>query len=358
MSMEILSAGPMLTVQDAGRFGLRNMGVSAAGPIDLPSMMLANALAGNDPVAAALEFAGPAGRFRASRPLRFAVAGANCRITVDGRTVSAGESHRLTPEETLTIGAPEGMTWAYLALSGGIATDPVLGSRATHLRSGLGGVDGRALRAGDRLPLGEDRPAAPCLRPANRLDNARPFAETGPIRLIPGPQDNAFAADVIARLSECPFTVTPQRDRMAMVLGTTTLPAIAGHDIVSDGTVPGSVQVPGSGMPLILLAESQTTGGYPKIATVASVDLARLAQLPVGSEIRFRIITREEGEDLLIDRRSRLRRILSGLVPKVDDILSSEYLLSCDLVGGIFDQNEIARPIRSFPEGIVTEPSG
>ena len=341
MSVEILSSGPMLTVQDAGRFGLRHMGVSPAGPIDPAAMALANALAGNDPGAAALEFAGPAGSFRSDAPLRFAVAGADCAIRIDGRPVAAGESHRLKPGEVLTVGAPMGAVWAYLAVSGGIAIPPVLGSRATHLRSGLGGIEGRALRAGDRLPLGPQDADAPCLRPAIRLDNHAPARDSGPIRLILGPQDDYFAPEVIARLTGCDFTVTPQRDRMAMVLGGVEMPAARGHDIVSDGTVPGSVQVPGSGQPLVLLAESQTTGGYPKIGTIASVDLARLAQMPVGARIRFAIITRDAGEDLWLARSRALRRLLGGLLAKPEGALSSEYLLSCDLVGGIVEPAEV-----------------
>lgn len=341
MSVQILSAGPMLTIQDAGRFGLRHMGVSPAGPIDPEAMALANALVGNDTAAAALEFAGPAGSFRCTRPLRFAVAGALCDIRIDARQVEAGESHRLLPGETLKVGLPTDVTWAYIAFSGGIATTPVLGSRATHLRSGVGGIEGRALRADDSLPLGEDDPNVPCLRPANRLACAHPFAGSGPIRVILGPQHDAFAPEVVERLRSDNFTITPQRDRMAMVLGGTVLPAQAGHDIVSDGTVPGSIQVPGSGMPLVLLAESQTTGGYPKIATVASVDLARLAQMPVGSTVRFTVLSAEEGEQLLLDRRVRLRHVLKALMPKPSGALRSDYLLSCDLVGGIFDPEEL-----------------
>lgn len=345
MSIEIVSAGPMLTVQDAGRFGLRHMGVSPAGPIDRPAMALANALVGNEPGAAALEFAGPAGSFRADRPLRFAVAGADCRIQIDKRVVLPGESHRLNPGETLTVGVPDGVVWAYLAFSGGIATTPVLGSRATHLRSGLGGVEGRTLRAGDNLPLGEDVADAPCLRPAIRLAQHRPPREDGPIRLILGPQQDYFSNEEIARFLGSALTVTPQRDRMAMVIGGVEISAARGHDIVSDGTVPGSVQVPGSGMPLVLLAESQTTGGYPKIGTIASVDLPRLAQMPVGSQFRFTAITTEEGEDLWIQHQARLRRLLGDLVAKPEGVLRSDYLLSCDLVGGIFDPEEITRPV-------------
>ena len=126
-----------------------------------------------------------------------------------------------------------------------------------------------------------------------------------------------------------------------MVLGGVTLPALGGHDIVSDGTVPGSVQVPGSGQPLVLLAESQTTGGYPKIATIASVDLARLAQMPVGAPLRFAAISRDEGEALWIAQRRALDQRLGALRPKPAADLSSEQLLSFDLVGGIAAPEEI-----------------
>jgi allophanate hydrolase subunit 2 len=168
MPLEVLAASPMLTVQDAGRHGLRHLGVSAAGPIDAEAMALANALCGNPTAAAALEFAGGGSRFRADRPLRFAVAGGGCEIRIGARRVAAGESHRLAPGEVLSLGAPEGVVWAYLALAGGVATEPVLGSRATHLRSGLGGLDGRRLRAGDRLPLGTAPMAPACARAARR----------------------------------------------------------------------------------------------------------------------------------------------------------------------------------------------
>lgn len=341
MSVEILSAGPMLSIQDAGRIGLRHLGVSTAGPIDGPAMALANALCGNPAGTAALEFAGPGGRFRTTRPLRFCVTGGPCDIRVEGRTVLAGESHRLNPGEELRIGVPEGVIWAYLAFSGGIATDPVLGSRATHLRSGLGGNDGRALRTGDVLPLGPDTPEAPCLRSGTSLHGANITGGGGPIRVILGPQQDYFAPEVLERLTTEEFTVTPQRDRMAMVLGGVQMPAARGHDIVSDGTVPGSIQVPGSGQPIVLLTESQTTGGYPKIATVISADLARLAQMPVGTHFRFNPVSRDEGEELWLAHARNLRAILTDLVVKPEGALRSDYLLSCDLVGGIFCPEEV-----------------
>lgn len=351
MTVEILSAGPMLTVQDAGRFGLRHMGVSPAGPIDCAAMALANVLVGNDSGAAALEFAGPAGSFRSTRPVRFAVAGSDCLIRIDQRVVLPGESYMLHPDETLTIGIPNGAVWAYLAFSGSLDTPLVLGSRSTHLRSGLGG---KALRAGDRLPLkGGDDGNLSCMRITTQLQNYGFGREPGPIRIIPGPQDDYFTPEVFARLTEFDFTVTPQRDRMAMVLGGQLLPAMRGHDIVSDGTVPGSVQVPGSGAPLVLLAESQTTGGYPKVGTIASVDLARLAQMPVGARFRFALVSRDQAEDLWLTQRQRLGHVLASLVAKPEGVLRSEYLLSCDLVGGIFDPEEIVRPFPLPEEGSI-----
>lgn len=340
MSLRILSAGPMLTIQDLGRRGLRHQGVSGAGPVDPAAMAMANALVGNDPATAVLEFAGPAGRFDCTRPLRLAVTGGACVIRRDGQPLAPGEAHRLRPGEILDVGVPQGAVWGYLALSGGIATKPVLGARSTHLRSGLGGLDGQRLRAGQRLPLGAER-VGPCLRMAGRDG----VAAGGPIRVVPGPQDDFFAPEIRARLLEDRFVVTPQRDRMAMVLGGTTLPAFRGHDIVSDGTVPGSIQVPASAAPIVLLCESQTSGGYPKIATVISADLPRLAQTPDGAEIRFAAIARDEAEEILIDTRCRLRAALMDLIPKPEGELPSDYLLSQDLVGGVFEPEEIMRPV-------------
>lgn len=344
--IEVLAAGPMLSVQDGGRAGLRRFGVSGAGPIDAAALALANALCGNAPNAAGLEFAGPAGRFRSTGPTRFAVVGGDCRIRIGERLVPAGESHRLDPGEEVSVGAPEGAVWAYLAFAGGIETPLVLGARATHLRNALGGLEGRVLRAGDRLPLGTAVEGA-CLRPAVALRGGAIPRGAGSIRLVLGPQQDRFAPEILARLTGTTFTVSPRRDRMAMVLEGALLPAAGGHDIVSDGVVPGSVQVPGSGQPIVLLAESQTTGGYPKIATIAGVDLPRLAQLPAGTPVCFAAITRDVAEELWITEQARLRTLLAGLVPRPEGRLRSDYLLSLDLVGGI-----------ATPEEIVPTPHG
>ncbi|MCD2185062.1 biotin-dependent carboxyltransferase family protein [Rhizobium sp. GN54] len=306
-------AGPMVTVQDRGRSGLLHAGVSGSGPMDGPSMDIANALAGNGPDCAVLEFAGSGGVFEVTEPVRFAVAGGAVDIRIDGVAAFPWESHHLLPGRKLTIGAMRDAVWGYLAFSGGIDTPPVLGSRATHLRSGLGGLEGRRLAANDRLPLGIAK-AAPLLAFRRFWQQVR-----GPIRVVPGPQDDYFDRSVWRTFLDEPFIVSPSRDRMAQILDGPLLPAARGHDIVSDGTLAGSIQVPASGRPIVLMAERQTTGGYPKIATVASVDLPRLAQTPSGRRVRFAAVSQEEAEDLLIDGRRALADAIAGMTEKPPD---------------------------------------
>ncbi|MDX2485475.1 MAG: biotin-dependent carboxyltransferase family protein [Pseudodonghicola sp.] len=342
MTLEILSAGPLVSVQDRGRRGLRRFGVSAAGPMDAPAHALANALCGNPQDTAVLEFAGLGGQFRSDRPLRFAVTGGDCDISVDGTPLSPDESHRLEAGQVLKIGMLRDAVWGYLAVSGGIDTPLVMGARSTHLRFGLGGLCGRTLKAGDRLPLGEESGADVVLRPATPLLRPR-FAD--PIRILLGPQDGHFAPHVLERLTREDFTITAQRDRMASILDGPDMPAERGHDIVSDGTVPGAIQVPGSGRPMVLMAECQTTGGYPKIATVISADLSRLAQMPTGTRLRFTVVERAAAEAAARAQAADLAAVLKGLVAKQAVTLTSEFLLSCDLVGGIHDPESIAPEI-------------
>lgn len=309
-SITVLRAGPLISIQDGGRYGYRAYGLSTSGPVDRDAHAIANTLVGNEAGAAAIEFALAGGAFCADAEVLIAVTGGACRIEIDGRSVSPWESHRLRAGETLTIGHLQGAVWGYLSISGAIATAPVLGSRATHLRSGVGGLDGRTLAAGDRLPLGP----AGSLQP---LMLGQPYLRRqAPIPIVPGPQDDYFDAATWTMLLTQPYRVTTLRDRMAMVLEGPRLPAVKGHDIVSDATVPGSIQVPGSGKPIVLTADGQTTGGYPKIATVASAALARLAQMPAGCSVTFRAISADAAEDLFIKAQRRLEKVIESHQPK------------------------------------------
>jgi allophanate hydrolase len=308
--LEIRQIGPMATVQDLGRKGLQHAGVSGSGPMDPPSFRIANALVGNNAACAGLEFAGVGGTFAVTQPVRVAVTGGNVDVRLDGRKLHCWESYRLLPGETLTIGALRECVWGYLAVSGGIDVMPVLGSRSTHLRSGLGGFEGRRLQVGDRLPIGEAEALAD-------FALGQPWRRSSrPIRIVSGPQDDYFDAAILQSFLETRFVVSPTRDRMAQVLEGVPIRASGGHDIVSDGTCPGSIQVPASGKLLVLMAERQTSGGYPKIATVASVDLPRLAQVASGRTIRFARISQQRAEELLIAERHALRDILANLVAK------------------------------------------
>ncbi|MFK3779544.1 biotin-dependent carboxyltransferase family protein [Agrobacterium sp. NPDC089420] len=302
--------GPMATVQDLGRKGLHHAGVSSSGPMDIPSFRIANALVGNGENSAAIEFAGTGGSFSVVKPVRIAVTGGGVDIRLGKQRLLPWESYVLLPGDVLAIGALRDCVWGYLAISGGVDVVPVLGSRATHVRTGLGGHEGRRLQAGDRLPLGDASAGA-------NLALRQPWRRSGgPIRIVSGPQDDYFSVETRRAFLKASFVVSPARDRMAQMLDGHVVHAEGAHDIVSDGTCAGSIQVPASGRPIVLMAERQTTGGYPKIATVATVDLPRLAQIPSGRTVCFASISQENAEELLIAERSALRQRLATLVEK------------------------------------------
>ncbi|WP_377298062.1 biotin-dependent carboxyltransferase family protein [Rhizobium sp. SGZ-381] len=307
----VKQAGPMMSVQDRGRSGLLQMGVSGCGPMDVTAMRIANRLVGNDEGDALIEFAHVGGQFEVSEPVLLAVTGGAVSVTIDGTPVATWESYRLDPGQTLRIGALTNAVWGYLALSGGIRTEPVLGARSTHLRSAIGGLEGRRLSAGDVLPLGAtDETALSAPRKILRKPLSR---SAGPIRVIEGPQAGHFDEAAWQQFLRGPFTVSASRDRMAQMLDGPKITAVAGHDVVSDGTVMGSIQVPASGRPIVLMAERQTSGGYAKIATVASVDLPRLAQALTGCQIRFKLVSRDHAEDLWIAHTRALDEVLTSL---------------------------------------------
>lgn len=308
--LDVHQVGPMATVQDLGRKGLHHAGVSGCGPMDTPSFRIANALVGNHGNAAALEFAGVGGMFSVSQPALFSVTGGDVSIHLDGTALHPWESYRIEPGQQLHIGALRDCVWGYLAFAGGIDLPSVLGSLSTHLRSGVGGLDGRRLQAGDRLSLHEAHSKNEMALSGMWRRSVRP------IRVVPGPQDDYFSAETRKAFTQADFIVSAARDRMAQMLDGQKIRAERGHDIVSDGTSAGSIQVPSSGRPIVLMAERQTTGGYPKIGTVASVDLPRLAQVTTGRSVRFNYVSQDEAEALLISERAALRNVLGNLVTK------------------------------------------
>ncbi len=284
--LRLLRAGPYCTVQDAGRHGFLRFGITPAGPMDWIAHATANLLAGNPPGAAAVEI-GPGGMAVAAEggPVRLALSARGFRVLRQGSALPTRIALTLREGEVLEIAPGHAGLWAYLALPDGIAVPEVMGSRATHLRSGLGG---RALAADGRLT------AAPAGDEPDRALFDPPPPATAPIRVVAGPQDDHFTPEALRLFAEARWTLTPRSDRMAYRLSGPLLAHARGHDIVSDGIALGAVQVPGDGQPLVLMADRQPTGGYPKIATVIRADLPRLAQTRPGESLSFTFVPVEQ----------------------------------------------------------------
>ncbi|SMF35642.1 5-oxoprolinase subunit C family protein [Pseudogulbenkiania subflava] len=299
--LEILRPGVQTTVQDLGRHGLRHLGIGQSGALDAPALRIANRLVGNPEGAAALEITlGPV-RLRFLRDGWLALSGADFDATLDGQPVWCGWRQAVRAGQELHLaGSRRGMR-AYLAVDGGIAVPEVLGGRATDLAAGFGGFAGRALQAGDRLPLGE--PLA-----LEGKAGSRPPAWTPEIRALPGPEYAEFSAAAQHALWSRPWHVTAQSNRMGYRLAGPTLDRTARHELLSHGVLPGVVQVPPGGQPIVLLADAQTTGGYPRIATVIEADLWKLAQARPGAELHFVPTTLAEARHALQQQRYHLNR--------------------------------------------------
>jgi biotin-dependent carboxylase-like uncharacterized protein len=325
--LKVLSCGPSTSLQDRGRFGLQRYGVSPAGAMDPVALAAANVLVGNAPDAAGIEFCMLGGTFTVERdPALVAVIGAP--LAVNGVAAPALTSVVVVPGDRLTVGAARGGVHACLAVAGGFLRPAEMGSLSVHRRSGIGG---RPLAAGDELETGpQSRQPAPLTLPGLPPDGE------GPFRVVLGPQDDLFTPEAVATFLGEPYTVSPRADRMGTRLIGPPLAHAKGFNIVSDGIVTGHVQVPGDGQPIVLMRDRQTTGGYPKIATLASADLARFAQQPPGRLVRFRAVSREEAVAALVDHRRAVAGILARVEPAAGT-LTSERLLSVNLISGVED---------------------
>jgi len=297
--VEVVAPGLLTTVQDLGRTGYARYGVPAAGALDAFAARAANRLVGNADHAPVLEItlAGPTLRF-ATPGAVFAVTGADLSSQLDGREVPGWTACVAPRGATLKFGKRRAGLRAYLAVAPrGFVVGPVLGSAATYLRGGFGGLAGRALKAGDGLPAGpapagREALAGRALPPAARP----PYRREPVVRVVLGPHAERFTDEALATLLAAAYTVGPASDRMGYRLHG---PALARHepaDILSQGLPLGGIQVPGDGQPIVLLADHQTTGGYPLIATVSSADLPLLAQLAPGDRLRFRAVSVAEAQ--------------------------------------------------------------
>ncbi len=300
--IRVLSPGLLTTVQDLGRAGLGALGVPPGGAADAHALSLGNLLLGNDEGAAALEatLVGPALLFEEEALVL--VAGAPFATTLDGKAVVPWAAVEVAAGGKLVLGRAASGARAYICVRGGIAVPPLLGSLSTDVATGFGGFEGRALKAGDLLSVGD----APFATRGRRVDAAA-ARWTGPRRLLrvtPGPQQNWFSPGALASFLSHPFRVSASSSRTGVRLEGEPLSA-PDRSLVTEGVVAGAVQVPAGGLPIVLLVEHPSTGGYPKIANVISADLSALAQLRPGDEIRFARVSFDEARRLLLEREAR-----------------------------------------------------
>jgi 5-oxoprolinase (ATP-hydrolysing) subunit C len=286
----ISSIGPASSVQDGGRRGAQRYGLTLSGAMDRLALAAANCLAGNVPFAAAIEI-GPFGASFTAREgsLRVGLSGASRNADISGRAAAVDTSMTLADGETLTLGFARGGSFNYLAIAGGIAGEAMFGSLAVNARAGLGSPYPRPLQAGDELQ------AMAASGAAERWIDL-PAPATGPIRVVMGPQDDEFDDDARHLFLDSEWKISATSDRMGYRLEGPVIRHLHGHNIVSDGTVNGSIQVPGNGAPIVLMPDRGTSGGYPKIATVISADFGRFAQIPAGTGFRFKAISMTEAQ--------------------------------------------------------------
>jgi antagonist of KipI len=292
----VLVPGLFTTVQDLGRWGHQHIGVAVAGAMDRRAHIAANRALGNDDNAATLEvtLSGPELRF--DQPTRIAIAGAALSPSLDGQPVPSETAVACRTGSVLRFGQRLAGARAYIAFDGGVDVPTVMGSRSTHTGSGLGGFEGRALRAGDRValrpPVRRGAPAAmraggPAAIRGGGPSSSPLSATPARLRVLPGPQLEHFGADALDTLRRTRFRVSPQSNRMGYRLSGGTLPASNHGEMISDATFAGSIQVPPSGEPILLMVDRQTTGGYPQLAVVIAADLPAAAQLAPDDWVAF-----------------------------------------------------------------------
>jgi len=301
--IRVVAPGLLSSVQDLGRPGHGALGVPPGGAADAHALRLGNLLLGNEEGAAAVEatLSGPELLFEAAALV--VLAGAPFEATLDGRPVAPWRALEVPAGGRLALGRATTGARGYACVRGGVEAPLVLGSRATDVATGFGGPFGRPLAAGDLLRVGTA--AAP---PRGRAVDAAAARWSGPRRLLrvtPGPQEEWFAPEAIEALVSRPFRVSASSSRTGVRLEGTPLPTPS-RSLVTEGVAAGAVQVPPAGLPIVLLVEHPSTGGYPKIGNVISADLSALAQLRPGDEVRFARVSLDEARRLLLDREARL----------------------------------------------------
>jgi len=317
MKVVVERAGFLSSVQDIGRTGFRQFGVSTSGALDPFALRVANLLVGNDQSAAGLEITLGGLQLRFENERVVAWCGGEFDVRVGAKSLPPGHAARVHAGEEVKFGRSQIGCRCWLAIAGGVDVGVVLGSCSTDLRAQFGGFEGRTLRDGDELPLGTRPGSSPPVTGFSTWtaphDWASPAKRHPTLRFIPGVHWNRFNAPTLQRLTSEPFTVSPDSDRMGVRLDGPELQRMDNVDLISEAVAPGTIQVPPSGKPILLLGDCQTIGGYPKIAHVISVDLGVAAQLRAGDHVRFSEVSLADAHRVLLEREREFQRFRIGI---------------------------------------------
>lgn len=319
--IEVLTNGALNTVQDLGRFGFRKIGVSVAGAMDRLALSAGNLLLGNDPNSAGIEITIFPFRLRFLEETGIVVSGADCTAELDGASLLPWCSTQVRRGQVLVLSAPTRGCRAYLTVHGGINVPFVLNSRSTDLKAKFGGHDGRSLRKADRLAIlapsacsngwafgyGVEPPQV-----APSFTGSNPDG-TVAVRVIPAAEYDKFSEDGQAQFWRSLWRITPNSNRQGYRLAGVPLPTDGQSELLSHGLVPGTIQVPPSGQPIIQMSDANTSGGYPKIGTVIEADMWRLAQARLGENLQFLQVSLEDAISALVAERKWLRKIEEDL---------------------------------------------
>lgn len=306
--IKFINSGMLTSIQDFGRYGYQKFGMPVSGAMDTHSMQLANWLVGNDRNEACFEttYLGPEIKFLTNTTI--AISGALVHATVNGNPVRMNSTIQISEGDTLVMGAVKKGMRSYLSVAGGISVPEIMGSKSTYLRGKIGGIDGRKIENGDEIKIGKN-PSMKYKEVPAPLLFLYPSIQT--IRVIRGTEFDRFTVEGFDTFLNSKYSVSNENDRMGYRLSGPAIKHKDGADIISSGIVNGSIQVPGHGEPIIMMADHQTVGGYTKIANVISVDLPILAQMKAGDKVKFKEIKLEEAQDLLAKENQNIDRLYS-----------------------------------------------
>ena len=357
--LKVISPGILASIQDRGRYGYAGFGVPRSGSADPVALQVGNALVGNESFEAGIEFRFLGPKIVAEKGrIRLGLAANTTAALVlaesgEKLSISAWQTVILNEGDMLSVAALESGSTGYLVIEGGFDLIPVLDSSSTYARAKLGGITGLPLQAGDLVRVNLSTPRDGM----EKIVNLPPKPDIDTIRVMLGPQEEYFSEEEITKFLSTVYKVSPDVDRMGIRMEGAELKPLSekGSDLISDGLVPGSIQIPGSGQPIILFVDCQTIGGYPKIATVISADLPLLGQLTPGDSIRFEPVTLTQAQTALHDQNSAIQCSIDSIADYFGEgVMDLKALYKSNLVGGVVDANHSGH----FPghlEGVTNE---